>query len=175
MELHTARLLLREFRLEDFATTHAYAADVETTRHTLFGPNTEQDTRDFLVRMAAAQAESPRATYDLAVTLRESGVHIGTAGLRVRGPLGDVGYVFHKDHWSKGYATEAARALLEFGFRELKLHRVIATCDIANPASARVMEKLGMRREGHLRKNSLMKGTWRDSWLYAILEEERPA
>lgn len=55
------------------------------------------------------------------------------------------------------------------------MHRVTATCDVANPASARVLEKIGMRREGHLRKNSLMKGTWRDSFLYAALEEDRPA
>lgn len=102
MELQTPRLALREFRLDDFATTHAYASDLEVTRHTLFGPNAEADTRDFLARMVAAQAESPRVHYDLAVTLREGGTHIGAAGLRARGAHGDMGYVFHKDPGARG-------------------------------------------------------------------------
>jgi len=70
------------------------------------------------------------------------------------------------------YATEAARALLTFGFGQLRLHRIFATCDPANTASARVLEKIGMQREGLLREHEWVKGRWRDSFLYAILDHE---
>jgi RimJ/RimL family protein N-acetyltransferase len=68
--------------------------------------------------------------------------------------------------------TEAARAVLRFGFTELKLHRIFATCRPANIGSARVLEKLGMQREGHFRQHRWMKGAWHDSYLYAILDHE---
>ena len=71
-----------------------------------------------------------------------------------------------------GYATEASEALLAFGFDKLELHRVIATCDVGNASSARVLEKIGMRREAQFREDAWIRGVWRDSYLYAILEEE---
>ena len=58
------------------------------------------------------------------------------------------------------------------GFGTLELHRIFATCDVRNVASARVLEKVGMRREGHLREDSCMRGQWRDSYVYGILEHE---
>lgn len=173
MELETSRLRLREFSEADFATTHAYAADADTTRYTLFGPNTEDDTREFLLRTIAHQKEDPRVDVGLAIELKSPLRHIGGIGFRVRrNRSADFGYVLHRDFWGKGYTTEAARALLHYGFDALKLHRIIATCDPANAASRRVLEKLGMRHEGTFVKDSLMKGEWRNSLLYAILEEE---
>ncbi len=80
--------------------------------------------------------------------------------------------VFSRGFWEKGYATEASRALMDFGFAELGLHRIFATCDPANTASAHVLEKLGMKREGRLREHKWSKGKWRDSFLYAMLEQE---
>ena len=85
---------------------------------------------------------------------------------------GEIGYLLDLRYWGRGYATEAARAVLDFGFRELDLHRVYATCRPANVASIRVMEKLGMRREAHFRQHRWMKGAWQDSYLYAILDHE---
>ena len=85
----------------------------------------------------------------------------------------EIGWVFHPGWHGRGYATEAARALLDYGFRELGLHRIIATCQPENPASYRVMEKIGMRREGHFRKCIYRGGeTWWDEYFYAILAEE---
>jgi hypothetical protein len=75
--------------------------------------------------------------------------------------------------WGKGYATETANALVDFGFDKLNLHRVFATCDPANTASAHVLEKIGMKREGRMREHMWARGKWRDSLLYAILEHER--
>jgi ribosomal-protein-alanine N-acetyltransferase len=171
VELSTTRLRLREFRPEDFATTHAYASDPEVTKHMVFGPNSEVETRAFLQRVIAQQTAQPRPGYELAVELRENGRHVGGVGFRA-GKRNDMGYIFHREVWGRGYATEAARAVLEFGFRELKLHRIIAECDVRNTGSARVMEKLGMRREGCFLKDTFTRGAWRDSYLYAILDTE---
>ncbi len=81
-------------------------------------------------------------------------------------------YVLNRNFWKLGYATETVQALVKFGFKELKLHRIFATCDAENFASAHVMEKVGMQREAHFRENGWVKGKWRDSLLYAILEGE---
>jgi [ribosomal protein S5]-alanine N-acetyltransferase len=85
----------------------------------------------------------------------------------------ELGWVFHPLYHRRGYATEAAAALLEYGFTSLSVHRVTATCQPENPASWRVMEKLGMKREGHLRKCIYRdETTWWDEYFYALLEEE---
>jgi RimJ/RimL family protein N-acetyltransferase len=81
-------------------------------------------------------------------------------------------YTIHPSYWGQGYATEAAHGLLAFGFGELRLHRIWADCDPANLASVRVLEKLGMRREGHLIENAWIKGAWEDSLIFAILDRE---
>jgi len=172
MELSTQRLLLREFVLEDFENVHAYASQPETVRFMDWGPNTPEQTRDFLNRKIASQQALPRAEYELAVVLRETGRIIGGVGLRLSRPdhfAGDIGYTFNPSHWGKGFGTEAAAALLAFGFGSLKLHRIFATCDSENRASARVMEKIGMQYEGRLRDYTFEKGTWRDSLIYARL------
>lgn len=82
------------------------------------------------------------------------------------------GYCLNRNFWGKGYATETAKVLLRFGFDQLNLHRIFATCDPANIASAHVLEKIGMQLEGHLREHKWAKGKWCDSLLYAILDYE---
>lgn len=85
----------------------------------------------------------------------------------------EIGWAFHPVYHGQGYASEAAQALLDYGFRTMDLHRVIATCQPENPASARVMEKIGMRREGFFRQ-CIYRGAdeWWDEWFYAILHHE---
>jgi RimJ/RimL family protein N-acetyltransferase len=85
---------------------------------------------------------------------------------------GEIGYIFHPDHGGQGYATEAARAMLRLGFDEVGLHRIIGRIDARNTASARVLERLGMRREAHFRQNEMVKGEWTDEIVFAILEGE---
>ena len=121
------------------------------------------------------QTDQPRWTWDLAAHSRASSRVIGTVSITITRQShreGEVGYVFHPDYWGHGYATEATLRLLAFGFGELKLHRIYATCDPKNRASTRVLEKAGMRYEGHLRDHLIQRGAWRDSLLYAILEED---
>ena len=100
---------------------------------------------------------------------------IGNCSLAVDEPRqrrAHIGYVLHPDYWRQGLATDAAGLLLALGFNQLGLHRIEATCDSRNVASARVLEKIGMSREGLRRQDLLLRDGWRDSLLFSILEDE---
>ncbi len=85
---------------------------------------------------------------------------------------GEVGYIVHPDRQGRGYATEATRPLLRIAFEDLGLHRVVGRVEARNAASARVLEKLGMRREAHLVENEFVKDEWQSELVYAILDRE---
>lgn len=172
--LETNRLFLREFQESDLQPIQEFSSDPEVVRYMSWGPNTEKDTQEFLQRAFKQQQKQPRTDYGLAIVLKAENRLIGSGGICVNPDHkeAELGYCFNRRFWGQGYATEAARAFTAFGFEELGLHRIYATCDPANVASARVMEKIGMQREGHLREHLWMKGRWRDSYLYAILEQE---
>ncbi|QUD88738.1 GNAT family N-acetyltransferase [Phenylobacterium montanum] len=173
--LATERLLLREFRSEDLDDIHAYGSDPEMVRFMDWGPNTPQMTREFLDRMLVQQAEWPRLGVGLAVEWTAEARVIGAVRLEVKDPIhrtADLGYGFHREFWGRGVATEAARALVRVGFDGLGLHRIWATCDARNTGSQRVLEKLGMRREGLMNANAWSRDHWRDTLLYAVLAEE---
>ena len=173
--LTTDRLVLRELREDDRAAVHEYGSDPEVVRYMPWGPNSEEDTRVFIERALARQLEDPRTAYEFAIALRDDGRLVGGCGIHefsLANRSAFMGYCLRRDAWGDGYATEAARALLSFGFESLGLHRMAATCDIENAASIRVLEKVGMRREAQFREDTLLRGRWRDSYLYAILENE---
>jgi ribosomal-protein-alanine N-acetyltransferase len=171
----TPRLALRDFLEDDWSAVHDYAADLDVVRYMPWGPNSEEETRAFVERAIAAASAEPRTSFEFAVTLADTGRLIGGCGIRIASRShrsADMGYCLRKDAWGRGYATEAAAAVLGFGFDVLNSHRVFATCDTENLASARVLEKLGMRREAHFREDTRLRGRWRDSYLYAVLEQE---
>lgn len=176
MQLLTQRLLLRPFAPEDFEAVHSYASCYDNVRYMLFGPNTEQDTRAFLQHAIDWWNETPQRAYEFAVVLRDTGRLIGGCGLTVQGTTGVLGWILHRDHWKQGYGAELGRALLRFGFDEHGLHRITATCDADNYGSYRVMERIGMRREGLFRQSRPGRAcdpfSWADEFLYAILREE---
>jgi RimJ/RimL family protein N-acetyltransferase len=100
---------------------------------------------------------------------------IGGCGLTVHSisdKRAEIGYCIRREDWGKGVGTEVAAGLLNFGFVELKMHRIEAKCDPDNIASYKVMEKNGMRREGILREEKKIRGEWRDSYIYSILEND---
>lgn len=173
--IRTERLVLRDFVEDDRGAVHEYGSDPEVVRFMPWGPNSAEDTHAFIGRAIAAQCEQPRDKFEFAVTLACSGRLIGGCGIRISAPSergADMGYCLRRDHWGQGFGTEASRAIIGFGFEQLGLHRIIATCDVENRASAYVLQKTGMRREGHFRGDSEIRGEWRDSYLYAILEGE---
>lgn len=172
MELQTARLLLREFVPADAPAVHAYASDESVTRFTDWGPNTVEETEEFFQEALSAGKAQPRNSYLFAITLNQSPA-IGCARLGIVSlgdRVGDLGYVLNAEYWGRGIATEATQRLLTFGFKDLGLHRIFATCHPDNIGSSRVLEKAGFQLEGRLREDKLVRGAYRDSLLYAILE-----
>ncbi len=144
-ELRTARLLLRPLGPEDLEAVHAYASDPENCRYTMGLPNdTLAETAAFLAEAAEAWAKERPDRYEFAVIL--DGAVIGSVALELRrgGDGGYLGWILDKRYWRRGYALEAARAVVDFAFRELGLERLTAQCDERNRASWRLMEKLGM-------------------------------
>ena len=175
MQLTTPRLLLREFVEEDWKAVQAYQSDPLYLRYYAWEQPTEAEAREFVGKFVAQQHEQPRAKFQFAIVLPEDGRLIGNCGLRVTDAAareGDIGYELDSRFWGQGYATEAAREMLRLGFANHGLHRIGAGCVADNAASARVLEKIGMRREGHLREKAYFKGRWWDSLLYAILDHE---
>lgn len=173
--IETDRLILRDFSKEDWKEIHLYASDKEVVRFMPWGPNTEEDTRNFVDMALRLKEKDPRRDYHFVVIEKQSGCLIGAVELSVgrnNDRHGTLGYCYSKKAWGQGYGTEAAGALIKFGFEKLELHRICASCDTYNYGSQRVLEKIGMRREGCFKKNSLIKSEWRDSYLYAILKEE---
>lgn len=174
-DLHLARLRLREWRDDDWAQAHVYASDPDVVRYMDWGPNTEEETRAFIRGTAQTRQASPRNRYDLAVALAGTDEVIGGCRIWIESAEhreASIGYSLARAHWGRGYATELARGLLRFGFETLGMHRIWAIVEPENAASARVLEKLGMQREGRLRDHRYAKGRWRDSVLYAILAPE---
>ena len=175
MILATQRLILRHFVDTDWQAMLAYQQKPLYLRYNAWTERNADDVRAFLQIFLDHQKQDPRNKFQLAITLKSTGQLIGNCGVRrdsTESYEGDMGYELDPDHWSKGYATEAARAILQFGFTQMNLHRIAAYCVTDNIASAHVLEKLGMRQEGHLREHKFYKNRWWDTLIYAILYDE---
>jgi len=170
--LRSERLLLRDFRDDDYDAVHAYATDLDVVRYMTWGPNSEAETRDFLKRAQSNTELDPRVEFELAVIREDKEELIGGIGLHVEGSKAMLGYCYSRSAWGQGYATEAGRVLMDFGFRSLGLHRIWACCDPENAGSIRVLQKLGMKQEGHLKHDCQIRGEWRDNLLFGILEDD---
>lgn len=172
MQFYTERLLVREYLDSDVHTVHAYGSDAEVTKYEVWGPNTEEESRAFVGQAMKEQFEPERWAFNLAVCFRDSGMHIGGCSIRresERSRVGSLGWIIDPRYQGRGYATEAARALIDIGFVELGLSVIFATCDTRNTASFRVMEKLGMVRVGELRSGREIKGHRRAIYRYEVV------
>jgi [ribosomal protein S5]-alanine N-acetyltransferase len=175
MNLTTARLRLRDFRPDDWPVAPAYQSDPRYLRYYAWTGRTEADVRAFMQLFLDQQAVAPRWKWQLAITLPGDDRPIGSSGLRLDEPgsrVGNIGYELDPEHWGHGYATEAAREMVRFGFGDLGLHRIWSWCVADNGASARVLEKVGMRPEGRRREHEWYKGRWWDHLLCGLLERE---
>jgi RimJ/RimL family protein N-acetyltransferase len=175
-QIETTRLTLRPFEPGDLDDLHAYQSRPDVCRYLHWEPRDRERARAALeqqCRETKLDAEGDWLTY--AVVSREAGRVIGEVGLKLLSGAhrqGETGFVFNPDYGGRGLATEAAAAMLTLAFGGLGWHRVTGCCDARNQASARLMERLGMRREAHLRHSVLMKGEWADELVFAIVEDE---
>jgi RimJ/RimL family protein N-acetyltransferase len=146
--LETDRLTLRKFSKNDFTAVHNYAGCAENVVYMIWGPNSEEQTSAFIDRAIALAEEIPCANYQYAAVTKNTGSLIGACNITVNGEEAEIGWILHRNYWKKGYGTEMGGELLRFGFEDLKLHRILAHCDAENVGSFKLMESIGMRREG---------------------------
>jgi RimJ/RimL family protein N-acetyltransferase len=173
--LTTQRLVLRRPRLSDAAAIFAeYAQDPEVTRYLIWRPHREiNETTDFLAGCLARWKSGEELAWGI-TTLDKDRV-IGMVACRIRGHAAQIGYVLARQYWSRGYMTEAVRAVVEWVTSLESVFRVWAVCDTANVASARVLEKVGMSREGVLRRWIMHPNTSsapRDCFVYSKVRDE---
>jgi len=173
----TERLRLREFVPSDWPAMQA-ASDAKAMAFFDEPPYSEEDAKAWIRRAIDNQYQDPRMRYEFAVELASEPKVIGYCDLVLRYPvecrMAFSGYRYIPKYWGRGYGTEAERAILDFGFRQLGLTRVSMICDPENVASWRLMEKCGLRREGHehLSEWSTKRNKAIDQYRYAILKEE---
>lgn len=175
LPIETPRLTLRDYREDDWVQVHAYARDLEVVRHMDWGPNSEAETRTFIVEAMASDQPQPRTVYELAVIFKHTGTLVGGVTLKVgdSDPFSaELGYTLHRLAWGQGLGTELARALIEFGFLHLPVRRIWSKCRPENIGSYRVMKKAGMRFEGYLQNDRTTKGRMVDSFLCGITRQD---
>jgi RimJ/RimL family protein N-acetyltransferase len=175
--LETGRLILRPLAESDFDAVHAYMTDEQVKKFMYYEPNTPEVTRKLI-----ADSITDEHIFEFGITGKISKILIGNIGLYIGGKEADgydeaeIGWLVNRENQGRGFATEAAKAVVEFAFERLELRRIIAHCDSENAASWHVMENLGMRREAHYRKsrksNRILGHSWRDAFGYAILRDE---
>ena len=174
--IRTDRLELGPLGARDRDELLAYRSDPETCRFLPFEPQTAEDIDRYLTtRATRRQLGESDSSVSFGVRLAGGGPLVGDLIVFVRSRVDEcleLGWVLAPEHRGVGYATEAAAALLRFAFDEVGAHRVVARMDPANDASARVAGRLGLRREALLLEDERVKGEWRDTLFFAILERE---
>lgn len=164
---------LREFRLNDADHALSIVGDERVTRSLSFSSRNREETQRMLAAAIASSQALPRAEYYLAVAQPITDRVIGFTRLALGGTsAAKLGYAIHADYWHRGYATSAARALCNFGFGTLGLHRITAATAPDNVASSAVLKHLGFSPEGRLRDHIYKNGSWRDSLLFSLLASD---
>jgi RimJ/RimL family protein N-acetyltransferase len=168
----TAQLTLRRFSADDWRDLYEHLSQEETVKYEPYGVYTEE----------TAKAEAARRADDVAFwacELDSSGKVIGNVYLAEQDCGNwEIGYVFNQNFWHKGYASEAVKAMIYWAFTEKNAHRIAAMCNPLNVASWKLLERVGMRREGHLKSNVFFNKDadgnpiWQDTYEYAVLKED---
>jgi RimJ/RimL family protein N-acetyltransferase len=174
--ISTERLLLRAYGSSDLDALIPIRSHPEVARFTYWEPQTpEQVRRTLELRTTLTALRAPGDALALAVVHRDTGELVGDVSLTWpddEHAQAELGYLVDPRHQGRGYATEACRPMLEIAFDHVGFHRVFGRLEARNVASARVLEKLGMRREALLIENEWVKGEWQSELVYALLDHE---
>lgn len=175
INLETKRLLLRRFRDSDAEAIAEMCADRRVALNTMSIPHpyTIEDAHEFLERSRKKMDEGESTLF--AIEAKSGGAFIGSIslmGIQVDHQRAELGYALGVAHWGHGYATEASRAIVDHGFRDLGLRKIFACYFPRNPASGRVLEKLGFVEEGRLREHVFKWDTWLDKVVLSQLRSE---
>jgi ribosomal-protein-alanine N-acetyltransferase len=171
--IKTSRLTLRPPVLADVeAIFTGYVQDTEVAKYMVWRPHKNvEETRDFVRRCMNGWEEG--FAYSWVITRNEDGNLLGMIECTINGYKMDIGYVLARSHWGQGYMSEAARPIVDWGLAQREVFRIWALCDVENPASARVMQKVGMQFEGVLRRWILhpnISDEPRDAYCYSIVK-----
>lgn len=164
---------LRRLVWDDWQAVHSWGSLPEFCRYQAWGPNTPEQSREFVQAALDDSARNPQNRFVYLAIL--DGQPVGSGELNIRDRThrqGEISYGIHPAHWGRGIGTSLGRQLLALGFDHLNLHRIYATCDPRNTGSGRILAKLGMTHEGRLRHSLLLRDGWRDSDLFSLLEPE---
>lgn len=179
MNYKSERLTFREFKEDDFDLLYSLFSNEEVMKLTLRDRvSCEEDLRPYFNSILKNNTTIlNREAYEYGVFLTSDDSFVGIADIEINkqnayGGYGEIGYLLLNPFWNKGYATEMANKLIEIGFKDVNLHRIYAKCNTNNDHSKKVMEKIGMVKEGELRKVRLKNGRWDNEYLYSILFEE---
>ena len=176
MHLTTHRLLLRELTWDDLTAIHHLNSHQEVAKFNTLGiPENQTITREVIRATVEDREKQPRTHYGWTIRTQRDDLFIGETGMSLfaqRYRRASIFYNLLPSHWKQGYATEVVQALIIFGFDTLQLHRIEAGAATENVASLRVLEKIGMTREGMSRKILPTPEGWRDNYRYAILEDD---
>jgi [ribosomal protein S5]-alanine N-acetyltransferase len=173
--IDTNRLVLRELVEGDFEDICIFKSDNKVVKYLTWGPSSREQTLKSLRKQIAFQNEENRKIYVLAVVLKNINKVIGNALFMVKDDnfdIAEIGYFINSDFWKNGYGEEIVNGLLDLGFKQFKMHRIYAVCDVENISSVNLLKKIGFRLEGHFFKDLKVRGEWRDNFLFALLKEE---
>jgi RimJ/RimL family protein N-acetyltransferase len=173
--LDSERLILRRFGDSDLAPILSYRNDPEVARYQSWDSCSEEEALALIGEMKSAEPGSPGEWFQFAVELKQTGEFVGDLAMKVDASehyQAEIGYTFSREHQGKGYATEAVCRLLDYAFEDQDLHRIVAIVDCENERSIALLERLGMRREGHSLQSFPAGEGWVDEYYYAVLEDE---
>jgi RimJ/RimL family protein N-acetyltransferase len=177
LPIETERLWLRRYEDRDLADILAYSTDADFwLARNLDWPVSEAGVKAYWEAQRAVDPGTDPGWFSLVVELKAEGKAIGQVGIGVIETggkrQGTIGWLLGRKYQRQGFALEAARVLMTYGFEQLRLHRISARTAKDNRRSWRLMERLGMRREAHFRESHLVRGVWRDEYIYAVLADE---
>ena len=174
-QIESQRLILRRFKDSDLAPFMAYRNDPEVARYQSWDSCDEREARAFIEEMQSAQPGVPGEWFQFAIESKQTRSLVGDCGLRVEEHepyRAEIGFTLAREHQGRGFALEAVSIVLDYAFDPLGLLRVVAIADCRNAPSWALLERVGMRREGHFLENVWFKGGWADEYLYAVLKDE---
>jgi len=173
VSINSKRLLLRRFTQADILDLLEFVAHPSVANEVEQMGTTRAKIRAYIEMQNSFKPFEPHKVFDLGIERKEDGKLIGIVTTIVKQHRkAEIGYALGIRYRGQGYVTEAAKALIDYGFSDLKLHRVQAISSSGNPASFRVMERLGMKLEGRLREANIRNGEWCDLLYYGLLENE---
>ena len=177
MNLTSKRLFLQETDWDDLSIIHALHCEPKVEEFNTIGiPGNPEMTRAIIAGPIEDRLNRTRSKFEWTIRPKKKEAEVlGTVGLSLAAPRfrsGEIHYSIFPDYWGQGYAFEAVRAVVKFGFKKLGLHRIHAGVAVTNARSINLLEKLGMQCEGRSREILPIRGEWVDNYRYAILEDE---